>query len=92
MSAHTDKHRETAEQIEKIAVRRGGSQICADIEEAISAAEECGMKRGLERAAEIATGHAAKNGPVNEFDDDGYWQETTALTIAAAILSEAGEG
>ena len=86
MSGPTEKHRDEAERLIRESWKTGRAV------DGIAAALAKSEREGMKRAAEIATEHAGKNGPVSEFDNDGYWRETTALTIAAAILSECGEG
>lgn len=81
----SEKHLETAKQIVD-------GVLMNDLDVIAVAAVVASIERdGMKRAAEIATEYAGGNGPVSEVDDEGYCLETTALTIAADILSEAGE-
>lgn len=84
----SEKHLETA--LDAL-IKAGAVHLNHAAVEVIARALAQAERDGMKRAAEIATEYAGENGPVSEFDDEGYCLETTALTIAANILSEAGE-
>lgn len=85
----SEKHKAAADHL--LLDLADGTCGCGECRDIIAAALAKAERDGMKRAAEIATEYAGEYGPLNEFDDDGYWRETAALTVAAAILSEAGE-
>lgn len=103
MSAPTEKHRQIAQDIlysaclpEPMYVAGVVSAIQRDVIDALAAAEERGMKRGLERAAEIARAEA--NGRRKQSDDKSRFNsferrdfDSMAIAchqVAAAITNE----